>query len=192
MPNRPENRLFDPALGGGALLDLGVYPISLAVHLLGAPKAAQGRIVRAVTGVDRQAALILDHGEALSTIACGLDSDGANDAVLTGTKARLRLQGPLYAPAALIRSPSAAPAEPMGEVPRPVRTAAGKLAAFKQMLRPARRAKLIARPFAGDGFAHQIAEVHARLREGALQSAIMPLSDSIAVLDVIDAVRAGG
>jgi predicted dehydrogenase len=75
----PASRLFDPALGGGSLLDLGVYPLSLAVHFLGVPKSVSGITLRASTGVDRQASITLDHGDALSTISCGFDAEGAND-----------------------------------------------------------------------------------------------------------------
>jgi predicted dehydrogenase len=185
----PASRLFDPALGGGSLLDLGVYPISMAVHFLGVPKSVSGHVIRASTGVDRQASLVLDHGNALSTISCGLDAEGPNDGVLMGEMGRIRLQRPLYAPAALLVSSSVRATRIDPEAaPVPARTGAGRSSGWKQALRPARQTRFRPFPFTGDGFFHQIEEVHRCLRAGLTQSPLMPLSESVSVLRIIDEV----
>jgi predicted dehydrogenase len=183
-------RFFDAALAGGGLLDLGVYPLSLAVHFLGVPKHVVGHTTAAPSGVDQQASLILDHGSALSTISCGFSSEGPNDGVLMGEKLRIRLQRPLYAPAALITS-AAQPGAKLDPhfVPSPGPTGTGRLAALKQASRPSRQSRFIPAPFRGDGFVHQVEEVHRCLRAGLRQSPIMPLDDSLAVLDIIDQVQ---
>jgi predicted dehydrogenase len=186
----PASRFFDPALGGGCLLDLGVYPLSLALHFLGRPDHVAGTVLHAPTGVDRQASVSLRCGDALASIHCGFDAEGPNDAVLIGETGRIRLQRPLYAPAALMvsRAPpprSASTAEP----PAPVRAGTGNGAAFRQMLRPLRGASFRRHPFTGDGFAHQIDEVHRCLAQGLAESATMPLGDSVEALRIIEAVR---
>lgn len=58
----PQGRLFDPALGGGALLDVGIYPISLASMLLGTPTRVTSMAHLGATGVDEQSAIILGYG----------------------------------------------------------------------------------------------------------------------------------
>lgn len=186
----PGWRLFDPALGGGGLLDLGIYPISLAIHFLGPPDEVAGLVIPAPNGVDRQASMSLRCGAAMASIACGLDAEGPNDAVIIGERGRIRLQRPLYGPAALIASPSAfairGPDAPDGQ---PTATAAGRSSAWRQMLRPLRGSRLRPLPFAGDGFAHQIDEAHRCLATGLAESPIMPLADSIAAIRIIDSVR---
>src|SRR5690606_21957710 len=57
----PENRLFNPARGGGALLDLGVYPIALAVRLMGPPDTISSHATLAASGVDEQSAVVLGY-----------------------------------------------------------------------------------------------------------------------------------
>ena len=56
----PRHRLFDPALGGGAMLDLGVYGLSLAVHFLGPPSSVAARGIIGSTGVDEQVVVSLE------------------------------------------------------------------------------------------------------------------------------------
>jgi len=65
LPFDPKHRLFSPDLAGGALLDLGVYPVSLASWLLGSPKATQSWVELAPTGVDLRAAMTFTYGDGL-------------------------------------------------------------------------------------------------------------------------------
>jgi predicted dehydrogenase len=82
----PGNRHYDPALGGGALLDLGVYPISLAVELLGVPLFVSGRGVATDRAVDTRASGVLDHGYGrLSTFSTAMDLPGPIRASVHGT-----------------------------------------------------------------------------------------------------------
>ena len=59
----PKSRLFDPALAGGALLDLGVYPVSFAHDFLGVPDAVQAVGQLTPTGVDGQISIVLSYGD---------------------------------------------------------------------------------------------------------------------------------
>ncbi len=196
----PQNRLFDPALGGGSLLDLGVYPISLALHFLGEPQAVTGMTVAAPNGVDLQAGIMMRHAQentdaAMSRLSCGFDAEGSNDAVIIGTTGRIRLQRPLYAPAALIVSrpagPLAAtaivPAERVAAMPAP--SSEHKRAAWKQIMRPARQSSIRSYPYRGDGFPHQIDEVHRCLGAALSESPVMPLAASLGAMRIVEAVR---
>src|SRR5689334_24395022 len=65
----PEHRLLNPDLAGGALLDLGIYPISFASFVLGAPDVIQSRGDLTATGVDAQVSAILHSGAAHALIS---------------------------------------------------------------------------------------------------------------------------
>lgn len=56
-----DSRTFDPALGGGALLDVGIYPLSLASMLLGTPDRIASMADLGKTGIDEQSAFILGY-----------------------------------------------------------------------------------------------------------------------------------
>lgn len=95
----PKHRLNALELGGGALLDLGIYPISFAFDILGAPTSIIATARFKDTGVDAEVATIMQHqGGAISTTVAALDCAGHNYAVIYGTKARIVLAPPWHRP----------------------------------------------------------------------------------------------
>jgi predicted dehydrogenase len=95
----PEHRLFNPLLAGGALLDLGVYPISFAHDLLGIPESvtATGKLTE--TGVDGQVSVVLTYpGCVQATLHTTLWSETPTTAVIAGTEGRIEVAGDFYAP----------------------------------------------------------------------------------------------
>ena len=99
FPFDPASRLYDPALGGGALLDLGVYPAWFAHFVLGAPDVVTATGTLTATGVDAQSALILDYPTgAQATITTTLLTDTPQVATINGTLARVEFAGPFLAP----------------------------------------------------------------------------------------------
>ncbi|TIH33827.1 Gfo/Idh/MocA family protein [Subtercola vilae] len=95
----PAHRMNNPALGGGALLDLGIYPISFAVDILGLPTRVLASSSPTATGVDRSTAVILEHdGGAQSVLHMALDTAGPNTAAVIGTAARIEIDRTWYAP----------------------------------------------------------------------------------------------
>jgi len=99
IPSSPEGRLLNPALGGGALLDLGIYPVSFAVDILGLPTDVAAVSTPTSTGVDRQTSIILTHdGGRLSTIYMALDTLGPNVASIVGTEGRIDIDAIWYSP----------------------------------------------------------------------------------------------
>lgn len=191
----PGVSLFDPARGGGALMQRGIYPLSLAHLLLGPVDSlsAQGRI--GPTGVDEDSALVLRHASgAVSTIRASLTSDGPNAITITGTHATLHLAGPVWRPSHARLVPT-----------RPGRAGgfggAGRLSTLRetglaqrlmQDLAPlksrltGRAGRRIAAPFAGNGYGHQALAVMQAVAAGQRQSDLMPLSDSVAVIGLIE------
>ncbi|RDI00145.1 putative dehydrogenase [Curtobacterium sp. AG1037] len=99
LPSDPTHRLNDPALGGGAILDLGVYPISFAVDVLGVPTAVTAAGTLSDQGVDTQMGVVLTHGGgAHSMLHFGLDLRSPNTASIIGEDGRIDLDATWYTP----------------------------------------------------------------------------------------------
>lgn len=99
LPTDPKHRLNALELGGGALLDLGIYPISFAFDILGAPVSVKAVARFKDTGVDAEIATVMQHqGGAMSTSVSALDCAGFNGAVVYGAKARLVIEPIWYRP----------------------------------------------------------------------------------------------
>ena len=162
LPADPAHRLNNPQLAGGALLDLGVYPLSFAHDLLGPPVEVTARATLKETGVDASVATVLRHkGSALSTSYSSSETRGPNTAVVLGTEGRIDIDAVWYAPAAVT-----------------VRNAEGEVVErFDQ-------------PVSGRGMQYQAAEVERLLLSGQTASPLMTPEDSVAVMATMDAVRA--
>lgn len=161
-PGGPEHRLFDPNLGGGALLDVGVYLVSLASMLFGRPEQAVGLAHVGPTGVDEQAAVVLKYpGGRLAQLTAAIRTSSPQEVTLMGTDGRLRIH-PLWW--------------------KPTRMT---------LTRPDGSEEAFEIPFAGNGYGYEAAEAMRCLRVGALESPVMPLDETLAVMRTLDEVRAG-
>lgn len=95
----PERRLFNPDLGGGALLDIGIYPVFLAYLFLGYPEKVRALSTFGPTGVDEQTAMTLVHqGNTISELSCTLLSRTRQEATLYGTTGNIRMARRWYGP----------------------------------------------------------------------------------------------
>ncbi len=156
-----HGRLFAPELGGGALLDLGVYPVSLASMVLGQPEAIVSLAKLGETGVDDQAGIVLRYER--GQIACLYSSMRAAtpaEATIIGTQGRIRLDAPVYKPEGMT------------------------------LTLPGRRDKRIERRVDGNGLHYEAAEVMRCLIDGKLESSLMPLDESLSIMQTMDAIRA--
>lgn len=182
---------FNPDLGGGALLHRGIYPLAMALDLLGPAVMEGSSAVIGTTGVDEDVVVMLRHGAGLSTIRASLRAPLANDISIEGTHGRIHIAAPLYRPwrAHLF---SAKPA---------LRTATGKprLEALRegsfaqglaQRLPMARgKGQAITRHFSGNGYHYEADAVMEAVRAGKGEHALMPLADSLAMAELIGAAR---
>jgi predicted dehydrogenase len=156
-----EFRLFAPELGGGALLDLGVYPVSFASMILGTPSRIVSISDPAFTGVDAQTSMVFGYQSgAQAVLTCTLRAKSPTRASIVGTEARIEIDGNFYAPATATLIPR------QGE--------------------PTRFASVDE----GRGMHHEADEVARRLAAGDLESPLMPLSETISIMETMDAVRA--
>ncbi|WP_105567248.1 Gfo/Idh/MocA family protein [Microbacterium halophytorum] len=93
LPTDPAHRLNDLALGGGALLDLGVYPVSFAWDFAGRPTSVQATARFAETGADTDVAVVMSHESgAISTSVSTSRAAGLNTAHILGTTARIDIE----------------------------------------------------------------------------------------------------
>jgi predicted dehydrogenase len=87
-----EHRLYDPHRGGGALLDLGIYPVQLAHYIMGAPSRVEATAMLTAQGLDEQTSMLLDHGDGrASVLTTAMNSLGVNTARVVGTEGSIHL-----------------------------------------------------------------------------------------------------
>ncbi|MCH8559735.1 Gfo/Idh/MocA family protein [Nesterenkonia sp. DZ6] len=97
LPTDPEHRINALTLGGGALLDLGIYPISFAWDILGEPISIQAAAHFGATGADTEVATVMTHlSGALSTTTTSSRAKGPNTAHIVGTEGRIDIDGVWY------------------------------------------------------------------------------------------------
>ncbi|MDU0343545.1 Gfo/Idh/MocA family protein [Bosea rubneri] len=183
-PQQPGSRFFEPALGGGAALDLGVYPLSLALHLLGQPERVEGRWFSSASGVDLRSEFALHYPEATAELSCGFDRDGANLLLIEGSEGSLRIEAPFLKAQRLMQFAPGALATPWRERNNP----AFLRKVLDRLPLPGVRRETF--PFPGNGLQFQAQAVMTAIRTGATRCETMPLAESAAVLGMIEMVRA--
>ncbi|MDP9040629.1 MAG: Gfo/Idh/MocA family oxidoreductase, partial [Bacteroidota bacterium] len=104
IPQTPvPPRLFDPALGGGSLLDIGIYNVFLVLSVLGRPDIIEASMTPSPEGVDEQCASLFKYKNgAMAQLFSSLSSNLGTEADISGTKRRIRLTARFYAPSATI------------------------------------------------------------------------------------------
>lgn len=99
LPTDPNHRLNALELGGGALLDLGIYPISFVIDILGEPTSVSATARFKDTGVDAEVATLMQHkGGTISTTVSALDLAGPNLAYVYGSKGHIEIASTWYIP----------------------------------------------------------------------------------------------
>ena len=157
-PFDPTHRLFDPALGGGATLDLGVYPVQLAHLVLGPPDQVRAVGHRGRTGVDEQVAAVMHHARgAVAVVKAAVSTSMGCTATITGTEGTIRLPAFMHCPESLT-----------------VQDRSGT--------------EVIETPIEGQGLRYQVAEVHRCIAEGLLESPRMSHAESCAIAGTLDAL----
>jgi predicted dehydrogenase len=194
----PHASLFDRKLGGGALAHRGVYPVSLAVDLLGPAQVAGVASIVGATGVDEDVAAILRHSTgAASSIRASARTTGANELIVYGTEGVLRLRGPIFRPHAVEITRSSPRGGAGASWSRAAKLKDSALAhALRQAadgLAPAlrRKARVLRAPYRGNGYRHEIEAVMSCLSAGQLEHPLMTHADTLATARLIDEIRAG-
>ncbi len=162
LPSDPEHRLNAMALGGGALLDLGIYPISFIWDVLGEPDLRHAEATFGPTGADRQIVAVFTHAcGAMSTALMALDTAGPNRAQILGTEARIEIDGVWYSPTA-----------------------------FRVVNRNKEVVEEYVSDVTGRGMQYQAAELERLVAAGKTAGEILPPEQSVAIMGTMDAIRA--
>jgi predicted dehydrogenase len=159
-PVDPAHRQFAAELGGGALLDLGIYPIQLCTLVLGPIERVVADGVVGETGVDEVVTALLHHaGNRLGVVKAALRVGMTCTARIAGTDGSIDLPAMMHCPNSLTVS------SPAG-------------------------VEHIDAGYEGNGLRFEIDEVHRCLREGRTESTVVPLHESIALATTLDTIRA--
>ena len=155
----PSHRLFAPALGGGALLDLGIYPVSWVFMVLGVPSSVTAVADPAFTGVDGQTTAVLRYPDGAHGIAtCTLWADTPRRAWIAGTTGRIEVDPAFFAPTSFT------------------------------LYRDGGEPEWFEGADEG-GLRFEAAEVARCVREGLTESPSMPLDETIAIMRTFDEIR---
>ena len=157
---KPESRLLNAQYGGGGLLDVGVYAISLASMILGKPSRITGLAHIGSTGVDEQAAAVLgyDKGQ-VAVLACAIRTALPDETTVIGTEGSIRIHRHWWAGSKMTLS------------------------------RKDKEDKIIDVPCAENGFVYQIKEVFQCVQAHRTESSIMPLDESLSIMGTMDELR---
>ena len=155
----PAHRVNNPELGGGALLDLGIYPLSIAAALLGPVTDVVAQAEMGETGVDIQTSFSLRHeGGGMSVSSCSFKTRTPAELTVSGELGHVRMNSMFH------RATSVT-----------VTTADG--------------ARTIATPYLGNGYVHEAIEAGRCLRAGLIESPGMTHDETIALMGVLDTIR---
>lgn len=160
FPRDLNSRAYNPDLAGGALLDLGIYTVSFASMLFGAPEKVVSTTNLTSTGVDAQTSVTLTYsGGRMAVLFTSIEAHSATRASINGTRARLEIDGDFLAPADM------------------------------SLIEDGGRRRAISIAHEGRGLRHQAREVERCLSAGIAESPVMPLDESIAIMETLDEIR---
>jgi predicted dehydrogenase len=154
------HRLYDLAAGGGALLDLGIYPVTVAWLFLGRPDTVQALCSLSPTGSDVTTVMQWGYQDGrVAQLYCSAAGESPFAALVTGTAGWISIEPRIHRPARLV-----------------VHDASGDEV-------------IGADAVTGNGYGYEVLEVERCLRAGELESPLVPLDETIAILEVLDETR---
>ncbi|XOV81212.1 MAG: Gfo/Idh/MocA family protein [Aestuariibacter sp.] len=161
--NKPfdaKHRLFSPELGGGALLDLGIYPISLAQFLFGKPLSWTGHCLLGETGVDDFMDVTFEHENSVKAfLRASSRFDAPITATIVGTQGNIYIHERFHHPA--------------------------KITLAKHHQAP----ETFDFAYSGNGYQFEIAEVERCLKSGKTESSLMSWQDTLTTMEIMDDLR---
>lgn len=160
LPFNANHRLYNPELGGGALLDLGVYPLSFASMILGFPDGIASHAHIGETGVDELDTIILNYKNGASAnLSCSMRIYKPREAFIVGTKGYIKVHNIFFRPDRLTLHLN-------GQEPQ-----------------------MYEYPIESNGYIYEVEEVHRCLRAGKKESELMPLNETLKLMDLMDDLR---
>ena len=159
--NEHVPRMHRPELGGGALLDLGIYPVSFAWDVFGAPSTIVARAQLTDAGLDRETAILLGYESgAQAVLHTQMSGEGPNRAAIVGTEGRIEIDSVWYNVVGFTRYDQA------GAV----------VERFEETV-------------SGRGMHFQAAELERLVAAGVLAGQILPPEQTVGIMGTLDEVR---
>ncbi len=156
-----KERLFRLDLGGGALLDLGVYPVSLASMIFGSPERIMALAHFGGNHVDERMGILLGYPNgSVATLYTAITTESPKEALILGSGGRIRIHGNFITPTRMT------------------------------ITMDDKSAQVIEEDILGNGMHYEAEEVMRCLREGAIESPLMPLDETVSILETMDTIRA--
>ncbi len=157
---KADSRLYDPELGGGSLLDVGIYTLALALHVLGSVKSILAQADLSSTGVDENLAVILQHQNGgTSVLQSSFRTNLVNHAAINGTKGYIRIPDPFWQPDTLYLC--------MNE----------------------QHEEKFEFPFQSEGYQFEAEAAQQCLLKGKIESEIVPHKDTLEIMELMDTIR---
>lgn len=163
-PTHPiPQRLFDPVLGGGSLLDIGIYNVFMALSVLGKPDIIEAGMTPASTGVDEQCSILFTYNNgAMASLFSSFSTNLATEADISGREGRIRLTSRFYEPSTIIEY-------------YPGRVDSKQILSFEKE--------------PGWGYQYEIKHVGDCLRKGLTESPVMSHADTLLLMETLDRIR---
>ena len=161
--DQSPKRLFDPLLGGGTLLDIGVYNVFMAMSVLGKPDAIEATMTPSPTGVDEQIAVLFKYNSgAMAQLFSSFVTNLPIQAEINGTEGNITLTTRFYEPSATIQL-------------------------YRQM--PGEKEIIAVQKEAGFGYQYEARHVNECLKNGLTESPVMTHADTLLLMEMLDRIR---
>lgn len=160
-PYLPDKRIFNSKLGGGALLDIGIYPVFLALFLFGVPEQIKASAKIGATGVDEEIGIMFSYRDGkMAHLHSTVLTNTNTEAFIYGTKGTIHLHGRWFTPTTMHLDLFDAPSQ-----------------------------KKFQFDYKSGGFEYEIEEASQCIANGKKESEILPLAFSLQLIETLDAIR---
>jgi len=161
--DQSPRRLFDPLLGGGTLLDIGIYNVFMAISVLGKPDAIEATMTPSSTGVDEQIAVLFKYNRgAMAQLFSSFVTNLPIQAEINGTEGNITLTTRFYEPSATIQL-------------------------YRQL--PGEKEIIAVEKEAGFGYQYEARHVNECLKNGIIESPVMTHADTLLLMEILDRIR---
>jgi len=161
--DKSPQRLFDPLLGGGALLDIGIYNVFMTLSILGKPDAIEATMIAAPTGVDEQIAVLFKYNNgAMAQLFSSFVTNLPTQAEINGTEGCITLTTRFYEPSTTIQLSKKIPYE---------------------------REAIAVEKGVGFGYHYEARHVNECLKKGLIESPVMTHADTLLLMEILDRIR---
>jgi len=161
--DKSPQRLFDPSLGGGSLLDIGIYNVFITLSILGKPDSIEATMIPSPTGVDEQIAILFKYNNgAMAQLFSSFATNLPIQVEINGTEGCITLTTRFYEPSTTIQLSKKIPYE---------------------------REVITVNKEAGFGYQYEARHVNECLKKGLIESPVMTHTDTLTLMEVLDTIR---